>query len=178
MRDLPTHWNHQNRCFTASIVVVSLIYFSVDWWWSDNENKSISDGTWWKKLTGAIFQINQKVNSKQTRVIHVKAPVNLMWCTIRLISSTTELNLVHLIFIKTRKSGAFLKKYNNKNTANIPIVKRVNKNGANLLKRMKCFLLAYRSQSLSKKCAFLHFNDISPFGFSSHHFWISGRVSL
>ena len=107
--NLPTHWNHQNRCFTASIVVVSLIYFSVDWWWSDNENKSISDGTWWKKLTGAIFQINQKLNSKQTRVIHVKAPVNLMWCTIRLISSTTELNLVHLIFIKTRKSGAFLK---------------------------------------------------------------------
>lgn len=73
---------------------------------------------------------------------------------------------------------SFSKKYNNKNTANIPIVKRVNKNGANLLKRMKCFLLAYRSQSLSNKCAFLHYNDISPFRLSSRHFGTNGMVSL
>ena len=98
-----------NRYFTASFVVVLLIYFRVDLWQSENENKSISNGTWWKRLTGAIFQINLKLNSIQTRVIHVKAPVNLMLCVKHVISNTTELNLVHLIFLKTRKSRAFLK---------------------------------------------------------------------
>ena len=33
-----------------------------------------------------------------------------MLCVLRVISSTTELNLVHLIFLKTRKSRAFLKR--------------------------------------------------------------------
>ena len=53
--------------------------------------------------------MNLKLKSVQTRVIHVKAPVNLMLCVIRVISSTNELNLVHLIFLKTRKLRAFLK---------------------------------------------------------------------
>ena len=85
---------------------------------------------------GAIFQINHKLNSKQTRVIHAMAPVNLMLCiSIKcVILSATELNLVHSIFIKTRKSPAFIKKYKNKNTANVSIVNRENKNGENIFK--------------------------------------------
>ena len=64
-----------------------------------------------KEADGSIFfQINQRLNSKQTRVIHAKAPVSLMLCIICVILIATKLNLVYLTFIKTRKSGAFLKK--------------------------------------------------------------------
>ena len=70
-----------------------------------------------KEADGSIFfQINQRLNSKQTRVIHAKAPVSLMLCIICVILIATKLNLVHLIFIKTRKSGAFLKNGSTKST--------------------------------------------------------------
>ena len=73
---------------------------------------------------------------------------------------------------KNMKNRIFFGRSNNNNTANVSIGNKfIKKNGANSLKTMKSNLLSINlSQSNSKKWIFLHYNDISPFRLSSHHF--------